>query len=128
MSDDYEVGYGKPPKAHRFGPGNQAARGRKKTPRTFSIPELIEQALNRRRKIKRGDQVVTMKAGEIMIERWVQMMTTGSPRDLVMMIGMIERHAPRFFEQQAAHMAVTYHQAEGSEVGLPPADLWDKKS
>ncbi|KKC26078.1 DUF5681 domain-containing protein [Sphingomonas sp. SRS2] len=128
MSDEYEVGYRKPPRSHQFGPGNKAAAGGKKRTGTLSLPEILGQALNRRRKIKRGDQVVSMKAAEIMMERFVHMMTTGSPRELIMMIGLVEKHAPRFFEQEMAHMKVTYHQAEGSSIAPPPAELWEKKS
>lgn len=127
MSDDYEVGYRKPPAQHRFQPGNKAAAKRPKRNKTLSIPEILDQALNRRRRIKRGDEVVSMKAAEILIERFIQMMTTGTPRELVMMLGLIEKHAPRFLEQQASHMKVTYHQAEGSGVAPPPADLWEPK-
>lgn len=127
MSDDYEVGYGKPPRQHRFQLGNKAASKRSSRNKTLSIPEILDQALNRRRRIKRGDEVVSMKAAEILIERFVQMMTTGSPRELVLMLGLIEKHAPRFLEQQAAHMKVTYHQAKGSGVAPPPADLWEPK-
>ncbi|MES2495988.1 MAG: DUF5681 domain-containing protein [Pseudomonadota bacterium] len=128
MSDSrepYEVGYRKPPVKTQFQPNNKAAAKRKKRAPSLSIPEILDQALNRRRKIKRGDQIVSMKAAEILIERFVQMMTTGSPRDLVMMLGLIEKHAPRFLEQQAAHMTVTYLKAEGSGIASPPADLWE---
>ena len=124
MSDDYEVGRGKPPREHQFKAGNQAARGRKKR-QSISLPEMLEKALNRRRQIKRGGEIVSMKAGEIMIERFVQMMTTGSPRELIMMFGLIEKHAPKFLEQHAADIAITYQTAEGTSIDLPPTDLWE---
>lgn len=120
MSDDYEVGYKKPPKKTQFGPGNRAAAGRGKRSKDFSMPEILGRALNRTRKIKRGDRIVSMKASDIMVERFVSMMTTGSARDLVMMIGLIEKYAPHMLEQPAMKMMVTYHQAEGSSVPLPP--------
>lgn len=125
MSKDYEVGYGKPPRKHQFKPGNQAARGKKKErSQTLSIPEILHEALNRRRKIKRGDQIVSMKAGEIMIERLVQMMVSGPSRDLTSILGMIEKHAPRLLEQQAMQMMITYQKADGSRIAPPPDDLW----
>lgn len=124
MSDGYEVGYGKPPKKHQFGPGNQAARKRKKRSQALSIPDVIDKALRTRRKIKRGDQVMTMEVAEVMVERLVQIMTTGSAKDLIAILTWMEKHAPRALTQQLTEMTVHYRRAEGSSVPSPSADLW----
>ena len=126
MSKDYEVGFGRPPTHTRFKHGNQAARGRgKKKPKdTFSIGEILREAMNSRRKIKRGDQVVEMAVAKIMVERLVQLAMTGTARELTAIFALLERHAPDVLATAAEELAITYHRAEGSKVALPPADLW----
>lgn len=81
MSDDYDVGYGKPPRQHRFKPGNQAATGRKRKPtQGLSMPEIIKKALATKRKIKRGNEILAMPVAEILVERLIQAMPTAQPR------------------------------------------------
>lgn len=129
MSDDYEVGFGKPPKATQFQPGNQAARkrGRKKA-KTLSLPDILDRALSTRKSVRRGDTVVTLHVAEIMIERIIGMAINGSARDVVRIMELLERHAPQLLEQQQQTLSVIYHRAEGSQVALPPADLWERHS
>lgn len=127
MSNDYEVGYKKPPRQHQFGPGNQAASKRRKKPgkaRGLSLPEIIDKALNTKRKAKRGDTIIEMPVAEILVERLVQAMTSGPVRDLKMIIDLIQQHAPNAFDAPMEEFAVRYHRAEGSTVPLPSLDLW----
>ena len=130
MSDDYDVGYGKPPRQHRFKPGNTAAKGLRKKAKAadadkpLSIPEILDRALRTKRKIKRGEQVLDMEVADILVERLVQTMTSGSARDLQYVIGLIERFAPGALTSSPKPLEVFYHRAEGSKVALPPADLW----
>lgn len=127
MSDDYKVGYGKPPRETQFKAGNKAAQGRK-TPKkkALSLPEIFEKALRTKRKIKRGNAVIDMTVGEILGERLIQIMTSGTPRELALMVSLLERHAPDLMAVQAEALELTYHRAEGSTVALPPADLWER--
>lgn len=124
--DDNEVGYCKPPKHSQFKPGNQVAknRGKRKAQATFSIGEILREAMSSKRKIKRGGEVVDMAVGKILVERLVQMVTSGTARELTMIVAMLERHAPDLLASSAEELAITYHRAEGSKVPLPPADLW----
>jgi hypothetical protein len=127
MKDDYEVGYGKPPKHSQFKPNNQAAkgRGRKKVPKpTFSIGEILRDVLSGKRKIKRGDKVVEMDVARILGERLIQMILNGSARDMALVLGLLERHAPELLATAAQELAITYHRAEGSTVPLPRAQPW----
>ncbi len=126
MSSEYDVGYGKPPKKNQFKPGNQMAKRRRKGPREqgFSMSEIVTQAMTQRRKIKRGDQIVSMQVAEIMIERLVQMVTTGNPKDLAFVFNLMAKHAAHLVTPAPQQTLVTYHRAEGSKVELPPADLW----
>ena len=125
---DYPVGYGRPPRQHQFKPGNKAAKGRKRaTKQGLAIPEIISKALAGKRKIKRGVEVVDMRVADILVERLVQHMTTGSARDLATIVEMIERYLPEALASEPEQLEVTYHRAENSKVELPPADLWEGK-
>ena len=126
MAENYEVGYRKPPREHRFQPGNQAARKRKAKTKAIALPEIIDRALRTRRKVKRGDEVLSIPVAEILVERLVQMMTTGSARDLGMVVQLLERHLPDALAAPSETLDVIYHRAEGSRVALPPADLWQE--
>lgn len=127
MSEDYEVGFGKPPREHRFKPGNQAARKRKAKTKAIALPEIIDRALRTRRKVKRGGAVYSVPVAEIFVERLIQMMTTGSAKDLNTVVQLIERYLPDALAAPAETLDVTYHRAEGSRVALPPADLWKEE-
>ena len=128
--DKYEVGYKKPPVKNQFKPGNQAARGRKRRsskPVGLSMGEIIEKAMLTRRKIKRGDQIIEMPVAEILVERLIQTVTTGTARDLKMVIDLIQSHASHLLAAPMQELSVRYHHAEGSTVPLPPLDLWKGK-
>jgi len=120
---DYEVGYGKPPIDSRFKPGNPG-RPRGTHKRSYDIAEIFTAALTRRRKIRRGDRVVSMPVAEIMIERLISMATTGSARDMALLLRLMERHVPHLLEAAAHEAHVVYHRAPESKVDLPTDNLW----
>ncbi len=129
MSDDYPVGYGKPPHEHRFKPGNQAARKRKgKGPgKALSLPDIIDRALRTKRRIKRGDQVFALPVADILVERLIHTMMNGSAQDLTRIVALLERYMPDTLAAETEQLEVTYHRAESSNVILPPTALWDGK-
>lgn len=128
MSEGYEVGYGKPPRQHRFKPGNQVAKGRKRKKKEgLSIPEILGRAIASKRKIKRGGETFDMPVAEILVERLVQAMTTGSTKDLALIIGLLERYSPGLLASEPKDLNVHHHRAEGSTVAPPPADLWESQ-
>lgn len=121
--DGHEVGYGKPPVHSRFKPGNRGRpKGSKK--RSFSLSEIITEAMTRRRKVRRGERVVSMQVAEIFVERLIAMATSGSPSEMTKVLTMIARHAPHLLSAPELEARITYHRAPGSEVELPPAHLW----
>jgi len=118
-----KVGYGKPPVHSRFKPGNPGRpKGSRK--RSFSLSEIISEAMTRRRKVRRGDRVVSMQVAEIFIERLISMATTGSPSDMTKVLTMIAKNAPNLLAAPEIEARITYHRAPGSNVELPPTDLW----
>lgn len=121
MSDGYEVGYKKPPRAHQFKPGNQAAKGpKRKRKEGISIPEVLRKAISTRRQIKRGGEIVSMQVADILSERLVQAIVTGSAKEIAIIVALLDRYLPEVLAGEAETLEVTYHRAEGSKVPLPP--------
>jgi hypothetical protein len=127
VGDDYSVGYGKPPRQHQFKQGNQAARKRKGRTKTFPIPDLLGQALRTKRKIKWGGVIKSASVAEIFVERLIQMITNGSPRDLAVIVQLLERYLPDALAGKPEVLEIIHHRAEGSNVALPPDALWDQE-
>lgn len=129
MDDDEPVGYGKPPRQHRFKPGNQAAaksiRQKKKQANALALPEILDRALRTKRKVKRGDQVYTIPVAEIMVERIVQMLTTGSSRDLALVMQLTERYLPDALTKTQEVLEIVHTRAANSDIELPSDDLWE---
>ncbi len=91
--NDYEVGYKKPPKQHRFRAGNRMAAGGKGR-RTQSIEKLLQRKLNQKVKVSRGGCVVEIPLVEALVERMVKLATTGSAREVAAMLRLIKEMAP----------------------------------
>lgn len=127
--DDEPIGYGKPPRQHRFKPGNQAAakhnRLKKKEGKALALPEILDRVLRSKHKIKRGDQVYSVPVAEIMVERLVQMLTTGSTRDVALVMQLTERYLPDALTKTQEVLEIVHTQAVGSNIQLPPDDLWE---
>ncbi len=121
--EDYEVGYGKPPVHSQFKKGNPG-RPKGSSKRSFSMSEIIAEAMTRRLRIRRGDKIVSMQVGEIYAERLIAMATTGSHSDMAKLLTMIAKHAPHLLAAPELEAHITYHRAPGSKVELPPAHFW----
>jgi hypothetical protein len=79
MSDDYKVGFGKPPREHRFQKrtsGNPKGRPRK----TKDIDTLIDRELDQVVTMKEGGREVQLRKREAIVKRLVNSALTGSPR------------------------------------------------
>jgi hypothetical protein len=124
---DYDVGYGKPPKHTQFKPGNPGRRkGAGNQPVEISIPKLLQNAARRKIRVKRGDQTVVMKLAELLEHRITQLVTNGSARDLMHILAMYERYAKEEISDDLHRLEVVLHQAAGSTVPLPTADLFEE--
>lgn len=120
---DDEVGYGKPPKHSQFKAGNPGRpKGSKKN--SLSLSQIIGDAMSQRRKVRRGDRIVSMSVAEIFVERLIGMATTGSPSEMTKVLALIAKHAPNLLAAPELEARITFHRAPGSLVQLPPADLW----
>ena len=79
-----------------------------------------------KRKVRRGDRVYSVSAAEILAERLVQMMTTGSAREVAIVMQLIEKHLPDAMARPTEVLEIMHHHAEGSCIQPPPEDLWEK--
>lgn len=86
-SDGYEVGYGNPPKHSQFPPGVSGNKGRRKRPETQA--EIV--ARIRDEKVMLGDRLVTKF--ELAIQQsFNQTIRSGKPRDLKLLLELLEKH------------------------------------
>ena len=73
---DYEVGYGKPPKEHRFKPGQSGnRRGRPK--RLPEIADLLAKELRRKHTIVEGGQRISVAMIHLLIKRLLEKAAKG---------------------------------------------------
>ncbi len=69
--DDYDVGYGKPPKSGQFKPGNSGnPKGRPKAPP--KVEDLIAREANRKIAITLAGAKVTLSQAEVMVKALMQ--------------------------------------------------------
>lgn len=130
MAEDYEVGYGKPPAQHRFKPGNQAARKRtgasQKREPVVTLTSVVQDVMRAKRKAKRGDAVIKLTMAEILRERLIGMIMSGSHRDVITALQIMERLLPPAPASDPEPLEIHLTRAEGSRVELPTQALWQK--
>lgn len=89
---DYEVGYGRPPKATRFKPGQSGnPRGRPKGAK--SIPALLEGELNRKLRVREGNRERMLTKRELLIRRLVANGVQKGGRDGELLLKLLASHA-----------------------------------
>jgi len=89
MSDDYEVGYRKPPKKTQFKKGqsgNPKGRPKKSRDRSTIIKEELEQIIT----VKEGNKTVTMTKGEAVIKQMVNKAIKGDNRATKTVLDLME--------------------------------------
>lgn len=66
--DSYEVGYGKPPRAHQFKPGSSGnPGGRKKAPK--SLKDIVARQVGRKAKVKVNGRQRSMTQGQAVVQQ-----------------------------------------------------------
>ena len=91
MSDNYEVGYGRPPKKHQFRKGESGNRkGRPKKSR--SIQSLIEFELNLPVKVKEGGLELRLTKRQAMVKRHVNAALNGNIKAIEHLIKFCNDH------------------------------------
>jgi Family of unknown function (DUF5681) len=87
---DYEVGYGRPPKEHRFQPGNKAnPNGRKKKTRNGKV--VIRDLLLEPITVREGGEVKEIPALEAVIKKMRSQALGGDHKAILTIIGLAQR-------------------------------------
>lgn len=87
---DYEVGYGKPPKATRFKPGDRGnPRGR--PPGSLNLTTIIEKALTQKLSVRKGDKTVQRAAVQVIADTFAVKAAQGDHRALNGMINLLSK-------------------------------------
>ncbi len=90
--DDYEVGYGKPPKHSRFSKGQSGnARGRKKGSRNFQTD--LEEVLEARVSIKENGHARKVTSQQAALRRLREKALAGDPRALDRLLTLAQHHS-----------------------------------
>src|SRR5712671_212811 len=96
---DYEVGYGKPPVAHRFKPGNKAnPKGRKKGSRNRKV--VIREVLLEPVTVHVGGETIQMSALEAVLKKMLSKALTGEHKPALALIGLAQREGLLTAEQE----------------------------
>lgn len=126
MSENYEVGYSKPPKRGQFQKGQSGnPKGRPKGRRNKG--SVVRQVIDRKVAIRENGKTRKVTVFEALVESMVSKALTGSINDQIKLIQLIEKHAPEKLEdiQDDHHeVIVTYVMPDGHGR---PADraLWE---
>jgi len=90
MSDDYDVGYGKPPKHTQFQPGQSGnPRGRKPGNRNFKtdLTEELQTAIT----VREGGTVKSVTKQQALIKRAMEAALKGDPRAIHFIVSAIAK-------------------------------------
>ncbi len=88
--DDYEVGYGKPPKHTQYKPGQSGnPRGRPK--KSKNVDALLEKELDEFVTLQEGGQTKRMTKREAIIKQVVNSAIKGNTKPLQMMLAHLEK-------------------------------------
>ena len=98
MMEDYEVGYGKPPKATRFKPersGNPKGRPRGRRNQRSVVREVIDRKVT----LRKNGKTRRVSVFEALVESLVAKALKGSINDHFKLIQLIEKYAPEKLEK-----------------------------
>lgn len=90
---DYDVGYGKPPKQHRFKRGVSGnPKGRK--PRSVSIAGTLRKLALEPRNVRIGERTQSLPTLEIAVRRQIEKVIQGDTKAFMAVMGMLLEHVP----------------------------------
>ncbi|MCK8465191.1 DUF5681 domain-containing protein [Aliiroseovarius sp. S1339] len=96
---DYEVGYGKPPKATQFKKGQSGnTKGRPK--KSENVRTLLRETLNQQVQVRVNGRVKTIRLREAYVQKLTEKAMNGSMRDMLAFLKEVERIAPELLENE----------------------------
>ena len=108
MSNNYEVGYGKPPKSTQFKPGESGnPKGRPKGSK--NLPTVLQETLNQRVVITEGNKKVTVTMLEALVKSLTANAIKGKAGATNMAFNLIQQ-----MEESNKGMSFCYLQDDGS--------------
>jgi hypothetical protein len=91
-NDDYNVGYGKPPKASQFKKGQSGnPKGRPKD-QNKDFVDSLKSYLQQKRKVKTANGEISMQNSEIMAHKLVEKALSPDLRAMTLLIKIMETH------------------------------------
>ena len=97
MSEDYEVGYGRPPRHTQF-PKGQSGNPRGRPTGVRNKGSVVREVIERRVTIRENGIQRTVTVFEALVEKLVSKALQGSVNDQIKLIKLFEKHAPEQFE------------------------------
>ena len=97
MSEDYEVGYGRPPRHTQF-PKGQSGNPRGRPTGVRNKGSVVREVIERRVTIRENGIQRTVTVFEALVEKLVSKALQGSVNDQIKLIQFIEKHAPEQLE------------------------------
>lgn len=114
---EYEVGYRRPPREHRFQPGQSGnPSGRQRPPCPAGLGQAIFESANRIERVSRGGRTVKMTRFEIMAERLITQALTGNLKDLITVLNTLQRLGIYVVEEELQRLQLA-EQERQSETG-----------
>jgi hypothetical protein len=91
VADDYEVGYGRPPKGTRWAKGQSGnPSGRRR--RTRSIKAIMAAQLDEKVVARQGGQVINLTMREVLVKSWMTQASKGNAPISKLLLGLMRRH------------------------------------
>ncbi|MBN8809632.1 MAG: hypothetical protein J0I47_15545 [Sphingomonas sp.] len=110
-SDDYEVGYKKPPTHTRFKPGNQAASTSDKPRRrkSLTLDQMLARVLKQSRSVRLPDGRTERRANlELIAQKLVAMALSNEPRQVRVAINAIREVNPLLDDPASKSLKVEF--------------------
>lgn len=85
--DTATVGYGRPPKAHQFAPG-QSGNPKGRPPGSQNLRTMVVEELAQRISVREGGKKSTLTKGQILVKQVVADALRGSPKAIQTIIGL----------------------------------------
>jgi hypothetical protein len=88
--NDYEVGYGRPPKGHQWQPGQSGNPSGKKRKSPSLLTDALITALQTKVAVQQGGQTKKMTTNDVVAQTLIKTLIKGTPKDQVMLLKALD--------------------------------------